>query len=171
MLHKFLSDVLSYDECDEIYNAFIKIENRRSGKYNFTEPLKFVDKVKSRIQEFGDFKFIDVYTRTYLANEFLYMHVDQDLYDLTVTININGYQGWAINCSNLPILKGSDRSRYLNDYTSYESTKGNGVVCFGKQSVHWRDKLIVLDTESVTQTLYHFTFANRYSIIDEQFGY
>jgi hypothetical protein len=165
MRHKYLTNVLTFDECDEIYNAFMKIKKRQKGVYNFKEALQFTDKILDRIKEFGDLKFADTYTTTYLNNDFLFPHIDQERYDVTVSININGLQDCQIHCSNVPYVKIEtdketriDWSPYVEDYSSYAIAKGDGLVCLGRQYVHWRNKLVAGKNESVTQTMFHFTF-------------
>lgn len=165
MLHKHLTNVLTSDECDEIYDAFMKIKKRQVGVYNFKEAIKYVDKVKSVITDFGDLRFADVYTRTYQVNESLFPHIDQERYDVTVTVNIHGLQDWQIHFANRQYeLQELDRetrvdwSPYKEDFASYIIKKGDGAVCMGKKCVHWRDKLVGNKNASVTQTMFHFTF-------------
>ena len=165
MLHKYLKNALTYEECDEIYNAYIKVKKRQVGIYNLPKSIEYADKIKNQVIEFGEIVLADVYTRTYIVNESLLPHIDQEKYDVTISVNINGNQDWYMHCANDEYIKHTNDEQYRvnwnpykNNFTSYATKRGDGIVCLGKKCVHWRNSLIVDKNETVTQTMFHFTF-------------
>jgi hypothetical protein len=107
------------------------------------------------------------FLRIYYDKSELKLHTDRNGLDITLSVNIGGLQNWPLQISNIASnihidadpeinkLSAVDRNKYENNYNSYLTPKGSGVVSLGNFP-HWRNALVCRENEYVMQMFYHW---------------
>lgn len=182
----FYKNLLSRDACEEIKISFLKtieqpffknLDNltltpNSTGCMNLPETLKYKDKIleiirKDYQKENWNIEFENSYIRIYKKNSCLNMHTDRPELDITLTLNIDGIQDWALCISNVMYETWradyswddyTDLTKYEKDYNTYITPRGCGVASYGKSYPHWRYPLVCKDDEYVIQLFYHWSY-------------
>lgn len=136
------------------------------GYPNPKKSLKYVKKIEEVIfKDYGsNLKFANSYIRKYYNHNCLAPHIDRKNLDVTISITIDGVEDWPLCVSDIPC-----DSRYLNEeesnieeykkeFTKYYTKIGDGVACYGRHAVHWRDPLPSDKQVFLVQLFYHWTF-------------
>ena len=160
-MNEILENLLTIDECDEIYSALkLQIKPRKnvdefihyaSTFENLKETLKYVPKFEAIIKEkYGNnFVFKVSYSRIYRKDDFLKIHLDKPIYDLTVSLCIKkeSKNPWPLKISKKLWIgvwdwhHKVDRSPWTAEYDSYDLEPGQAVICEGNVYPHWRETL------------------------------
>lgn len=179
----FFENILTREECDAIHHKYLNYikdgwegyeHDRRLG-ISIADPFKnlgfddemIVTRITPLIEKnFEDkIKYSHSYARLYRNGAILLPHTDREGLDITLTVNLGGLETWPIHISNI----GSDKVvniqkeedaiglKYKEDYVSFLTPKGCGIVCYACNYAHWRDRLVCNDDEYVLQIFYHWT--------------
>ena len=183
--HIFLENILSHEECDILNLKYLNhIQNgwkgyeydTRTKGISLSDPYKVLEVDDSLIikrltetieTNFAEkVKYSHSFLRLYKNDSHLLLHNDRKGLDITLSVNLGGLENWPIHISNVYAEKQIDLTyttdhsigaKYKEDYSSFLTPKGCGVVCYAKDFPHWREKLVCNDDEYVLQIFYHWS--------------
>jgi hypothetical protein len=134
------------------------------GYYNLKKSLKFLKKIeKVVLADYNDeVVFKNSYIRKYINGNQLTAHIDKPGLDITLSVTIEGLTNWPLCVSNIvfedPHILGAVSPKYQNNHKKYYTNIGDGVACYGRNTVHWREPLVCGPDEYLIQLFYHWTF-------------
>ena len=170
-------NILSTSECNEIADEFKAIildgkanidqnyyYDKSLGYYNLKSSLKYLSKIEKII--FKDYQdeltFSNTYIRKYEKLNYLKPHIDKPGLDVTLSMTVDGITHWPLCVSNLiyeDVVNDLVLSpRYQANHKKYYTDIGDGVACYGRNTVHWREKLDCKKDEYLIQIFYHWSF-------------
>ena len=138
--------------------------NGSIGYLNSKKSLKYVKKIEDRIlKDYDDsVKFSNTYIRKYGRGTVLVPHVDKPGLDLTLSLTVDGITNWPLCVSNIIFedldLSAATSPKYRKNYKKYYTNVGDGVACYGRNVVHWREQLDCQEDEYLIQIFYHWSF-------------
>ena len=179
---KIYDNLFSKIELEEIHEAFLHLREIQSPKIDFENTNKFyvknvcgimdleaVNKHTHRLTEiicndYGfNYEFNNSYIRMYFNDSYLKLHTDRKDLDITLSVNIfsNLDDDWPIHISNT-LYHGVEWDRdtptdiYEKTSKEYTTKPGQGIACYGRKHVHWRDTLVCNENQYVLQAFYHW---------------
>jgi len=173
----YVENILSKEECDLLNTLFLN-HIQRGWKVRddigscMNDPFRYFrlneNQIVQRLTEFiknnfpEKIKYSHSFLRLYKNNSSLNPHTDREGLEITLSINIGGLENWPIHISNVysekSILDGEElHPRFREDFSSFLTPKGCGVVCYAGSFPHWRDRLICDPEEYVLQIFYHWS--------------
>lgn len=179
---KIYDNLFSETELEEIHETFLYLREIKSSKLDLentntfyvqnvcgTPDLDVVNKHAHRLTKIicddygGNYTFNNSYTRMYFNDSYLKFHTDRKDLDITLSVNIfsNLDNDWPIHISNTLYFGGEwDRTLpkdvYEKNSKEYITKPGQGIACYGRKHVHWRDTLICKEDQYVLQAFYHW---------------
>lgn len=167
--HYLIKDKVSnVDPTVELARSTVHVDyvdtNGSLGFLNPSKSLEYLSKIESRIfKDYDDdVKFSNSYIRKYTNGTKLAPHIDKPGLDITLSVTIDGITNWPLCASNILFEEMSHElatlPKYQTNYKKYYTDIGDGVACYGRNVVHWRDTLICKEDEYLIQLFYHWTF-------------
>jgi len=179
---KIYNNLLTKTELEEIHDTFLhlrkiespKIESENTNKFYVDNvcgihDLNIVNKHAAKLTEIickdygSNYRFNNTYIRMYFNNSYLRFHTDRKDLDITLSVNIfsNVEYDWPIHISET-LYSGDDwdMTHTIDEYAKtskeYITKAGQGIACYGRKNVHWRDTLVCKEGQYVLQAFYHW---------------